>query len=399
MIINMLMTQIIGCGAAGGKCVAQAINDGIISEESCLIVNSTLQDKPDVNCNFINIGKHDELGGAAKNPRVGYELCTEAFKNNGLGDSLKEFAKPTSKKMYIITSLEGGTGCGSSIVIAQYVNKVLGIPVHIMAITGFEDDPRGLENTVYFFKHIEPEYTVSIISNKKFIKEANGDKLRAEQMCNREISIIISVLNGQMIVPSSKNIDDNDLFKLSTKAGFMNICYAQINERIRNMEQFNSFVKDMIDNSKSMDITDPKQTTLGVIINMSGDEQQYIDYDFKVLTDHYNSGNSTCYEIFTHIQNDTGKVNFVAFINAGMQLPLEEVQRIYTDYKLKKANSEREANEKKNEFFSGMDAMVLDDEEEDSHDTISDDEFLKSLGGVTAVKSKNNSNKKINDNF
>lgn len=396
----MLQTQIIGCGAAGGKCVAQFIKDGVILEDNCLIVNSTIQDKPDCNCKFINIGKNNDLGGAAKEPSKGKQMCIEALQGE-FTETLQSFVKPTTKKVYIVTSLEGGTGCGSSVIIAQFMKQVMGQNVHIIAITGFEDDPRGLKNTIQFFQQIDPDYTVSIISNKKFLKDANNDKLKAEQLCNREISTLISVLNGQMIVASSKNIDDNDLYKLSTKSGYMNISYAQVDERIRNTEQFNSFIKDMIDNSKSMDLVDPKQTTLGIIINLPEDEQQYIDYSYKVLTDHYNSGDSTCYEVFTHIQHDSSKVNFIAFINAGMQLPLEEVQRMYDNYSSLKAKSEIEAREKKNQFFSGMNAIVFDDDDDndlkESSSTKSANDFLASLTGGQ-VKSNNSSNK-LDNNF
>lgn len=194
--MTMIQSQIIGCGAAGGKVVSQCIKDGVISENYCMIVNSTDQDRPDVDCLFVNIGEGEELGGCAKEPSKGRELCIKALQN-GFSDTLNRFAKPNTKKVYIVTSVEGGTGCGSSIVIAQFVKQVIGLPVHIIAVSGFEDDPRGLKNTIQFFQQIDGEYTVSIISNKKFLKESNKDKLKAEELCNKEISRMISILNGQ----------------------------------------------------------------------------------------------------------------------------------------------------------------------------------------------------------
>ena len=388
--MTMIQSQIIGCGAAGGKVVSQCVKDGVISENYCMIVNSTDQDRPDVDCLFVNIGEGEELGGCAKEPSKGRELCIKALQN-GFSDTLNRFAKPNTKKVYIVTSVEGGTGCGSSIVIAQFVKQVIGLPVHIIAVSGFEDDPRGLKNTIQFFQQIDGEYTVSIISNKKFLKESNKDKLKAEELCNKEISRMISILNGQCIVASNKNIDQKDLFKLNTKTGYMSVNFKYIDEKIRNIEQFNEQLKDMIDNNKSMDLTDPKQTTLGVIINVPEDEQANIDYTFKTITDHYNTGESVCYEVFTHVQYDEQAKNFIAFINAGMQLPLEEVQRLYDNYSILKEKAEKEAMEKKNAFFNGMQNMIFDDEDgndlQESKSTMSANDFLSNLTGGNTVKS------------
>ena len=397
-----ISSEVIGCGAAGGKVVEQLINDRVLSVDNCLIINSTDQDRPDVNCKFINIGKDTDLGGAAKEPQKGREMVIDAMQNQGLTESISQLMKADTRKVYVITSLEGGTGCGSSIVVAQYVKDVIGIPVHIIAIAGFEDDPRGLKNMISFFKQIDPEYTMSIISNKKFLKDAHGDKLKAEKLCNKEISTIISILNGHMIYASEKNIDANDLFKLSTKPGYMSISYKETDDKIRNFDQFNSVVKDMIDNSKSMDLTDPKQVTMGVIINLPPDEQQYIDYSYSVLTDHYNTGDSACYEIFTHVQNKEDIAKFIAFINAGMQLPLEEVQRMYNNYSDLKKRSEQEAAAKKNAFFAGMDSIMFDEDDNDLKETKakkSSADFFASLGATSTVKNNNKKNNKVDNNF
>ena len=84
-----------------------------------------------------------------------------------------------------------------------------------------------------------------------------------------------------------------------------------------------------------------------------------------------------------------------------MQLPLEEVQRMYDNYSSLKAKSEIEAREKKNQFFSGMNAIVFDDDDDndlkESSSTKSANDFLASLTGGQ-VKSNNSSNK-LDNNF
>lgn len=394
-IVEKLPTQVIGAGAAGGKVVKELLDDKIISSDNCIIINSTDQDKPAVNCKFINIGKQEELGGCAKEPDKGTELCKEALQNGTL--DIEGFIKADTRKVYIIASLEGGTGCGSSKILAPYISQVLGVPVHIIMISGFEEDPRGLKNTIQFIQSIGEDITVSIVCNKKYLKKANGDKLKAERLCNRDIAIMISVLDGNMIIPSDKNIDSNDLFKLSTKEGFTNVSQIDIDDKVRNVEQFNAIIRDMIDNSKSMDITNPKQTTMGVFINLPEDEQMNIDYSYSVLKEFYNTEESECYEVFTHVQWDEGMSRYIAFVNAGMQLPLDEIQRMYNEFLLKKKKSESVKKDKQ-AFFDQMQEMQFSDDENDLSEkrTMSSNDFFANFGGGT--KSSKKSEDKL-DNF
>ena len=50
-------------------------------------------------------------------------------------------------------------------------------------------------------KELTDDITVSIICNKKYLKAANGDKLKAEKMCNKDIINLISILDGNIIIP------------------------------------------------------------------------------------------------------------------------------------------------------------------------------------------------------
>lgn len=388
-------TQVIGCGACGGKVVKDLIDYNIVPINKCMIINSTSQDRPDTPCKFVNIGKEDQLGGCAKEPSRGYALCQEAISNGTL--NLDEFILPDTRKVYVIASLEGGTGCGSSQLIVPYISQVCGLPVHVIAVSGFEDDPRGLKNTIQFMQKLSDDVTVSIICNKKYLKAANNDKLKAEKMCNMDIINLISILDGNMIIPSDKNIDSNDLFKLSTKAGYLNVCSVDVDDKIRNVDQFNSIIKEMIDNAKSMDVKSPKQTAMGVFINLPQDEQQNIDYSFDLIKEYYNTEDSECYEVFTHVQYNPEIANSISFVNAGMQLPVDEMQRMYDQFCIQNQKAAAVKKDKK-KFFDAAQTMIFDDDENDlsSKSTMSKNDFLASIG-AGKVTNKTTPNKDSND--
>lgn len=389
----VMPTQVIGCGACGGKIVKDLIDYNIIPINKCMIINSTDQDRPDTPATFINIGRTDQLGGCAKEPSRGYELCKEAIADGRL--DLDKFILPDTKKIYVITSLEGGTGCGSSKLIVPYLSNVAGLPVHLIAISGFEEDPRGIKNTVQFMKELTDDITVSIICNKKYLKAANGDKLKAEKMCNKDIINLISILDGNIIIPSDKNIDSNDLLKLSTRTGYLNICSRDLDDKIRNVDQFNAILKDMIDNSTSMDVRSPKQTAMGVFINLPPDEQINIDYSFSVIKEYYNADDSESFDNFTHVQYDPEIANSISFINAGMQLPLDEMQRMYDLFTILDKKS-KSVQKDKQKFFEAADTMIFEDEDDynnlSSKPTMSKNDFLASLG-KGKVNNNNISNK------
>ena len=217
-------------------------------------------------------------------------------------------------------------------------------------------------------------------------------------MCNKDIINLISILDGNIIIPSDKNIDSNDLLKLSTRTGYLNICSRDLDDKIRNVDQFNAILKDMIDNSTSMDVRSPKQTAMGVFINLPPDEQINIDYSFSVIKEYYNADDSESFDNFTHVQYDPEIANSISFINAGMQLPLDEMQRMYDLFTILDKKS-KAVQKDKQKFFEAADTMIFEDEDDynnlSSKPTMSKNDFLASLG-KGKVNNNNISNKSNN---
>lgn len=324
----MLKTKIIGVGAAGNKAAINLIEKGVIEKGNVLLLNSTKKDIPDE-----YKGSAIEFGttrGCGKERDLAKQMIMQALAESQL--QLENFLRPDDVMVVIVTSLEGGTGCGSSVVLAKYIQDIIITPglrknlrVHLFGFAGFEDDVRGLKNTVDWFNDLEASYTVQVISNKKFLTDSNSRE-QAEQLANDEFARRINILMGNTITPSARNLDDRDLLKVSNTPGFMTIEAVPL-MKIKDKEQFDGILNDMVYNSKSLE-TEQSCKRIGLILNISPKSQQYIDESFSVLTNHY----GTPFELFRHYQN-TEEDDFLNIIISGMKLPIDAIKEVYQHYK------------------------------------------------------------------
>ena len=321
-----------GAGAAGNKAVVNLIKNNTIRLDEAILINSTVRDLPegfDNNGNFINITTNIDDGGSAKEPKIAEALTIEALKSGRL--NLEELIPVETDLVIFIGGLEGGTGNGSIPVMAKYVRDRLGFKVHILAIKGFGSDARGLDNTISFFKKMQANYAIQCIDNNKFLAQAKNNFRKAEELANDEIVSRVATLRGFNILPSEQNIDEKELRKIATREGYVNTEYYEIPDdiKIKNVETFNDIIKEIIDNSKGLDISKPSQKCMGIIINLPESEQQYIDFKFPLIKETY--GNP--FEIYPHIQNVQGMPRFISFICTGMKMPIEELKAIQENFK------------------------------------------------------------------
>ena len=340
---------IAGAGACGGKAVIDAIDRGIIDVKDTIIINSTTKDIP-----------KDYLGktiiltetntGAGKERHVAKSFTKKAMQDGKFNiDNIDEY-----EAVVIATSVEGGTGSGSAPIIAAYFNKVCARNVHIIAFTGFEDDVRGLANTVDFFKEIDPNIMVQTISNKAFLAQAGNNKLKAEELANKEMSERLSVLTGQDFIEGSQNIDDTDILKLANTHGYMTVEKKFFNKSLETRDDFEKIIKNMIYNSASIKSENPAAARLGVVLNINPASEDAIDFTFASLKKAY--GNP--FEFFTQIQWDEQK-EYIAYIASGMRMPIDEMMDVYHRYV---EQSER-INKNGDGFYETMNEMKLLDED------------------------------------
>lgn len=386
-----MIVRLIGSGAAGNKAAITAVENQIMPISHTMLINSTLKDIPAEyqNKDGANVKQFiGAYGGCGKERNISYELCKDTLMKDTL--QLKDFLNVgddnEAELVIIVASTEGGTGSGSVPLIADYIRHVLGIAVHVFAITGFEDDVRGMRNTVDFFKEMKADYTVECIKNSKFLSDCHGNKIKAEKEANKEFCKKISVLMGLQIRDSEHNIDPTDLLKLSTEEGYMIIESCIFTEKIKNAEQFERTLVDTLDKSKALDIDDPAMTKLGVIINIKEDNTDHISYE-NILTDRF----GVPYERYVHIQHEEQTMpEFIAFIAAGMKMPNNEVESIYKNYTDAAARVDRNADP----FFSTIVDKTIDPNDDKFNlkpkkdSTIDESDFFKKKPGFNNTKTR-----------
>ena len=353
-----MICRLIGIGAAGNKAAITAVENEIISVNKTMLINSTLKDIPaDYQSKEGAIVRQytGAYGGCGKERNISYGLAEKNLQEDTLG--LEEFLGVDTDKQcelcIIVASTEGGTGSGSAPLIGQYILNVFGIPVHIFGIAGFEDDVRGMRNTVEFFKEMDDQFTVECIKNSKFLEECNGNKLKAEKKANEEFCKKISVLMGLQIRDSEHNIDPTDLLKISSRTfGYMIIESCVFSDKIKNREQFRQAIVDTLDKSKSLDIDEKGIERLGVIMNVKKDSTDYIDYK-DIITDRF----GVTYETYEHIQHEEKTMpEFIAFIMTGLKMPMEEIESTYKNYE----ESIKKVNKAQDSFFSTIQEKSID---------------------------------------
>lgn len=351
-----MLIQVVAAGAAGLKSTIEAIRNEVISQDQVLFVNSTNRDvPPEYAANTVIFG--DDGLGCAKNRARARKLVINSIQEKKL--NLDAWIDPNVSCVVLVTSTDGGSGSGSIPVIADYIYNFLHKKVHIIALDGFDTDVAGYKNRVDFFTELSDTYTIECICNSKFLKETNGDIIKAEHLANVEMATRLSILQGSCIVKSDHNIDEADLMKTMLTPGFMNIEYAEFPGRLKNTQEFNAFLKDICDNTKSFDIVNPSQKRMAIIINHKATDTSAFDWRFDILKERFGAVDN----IFTHLQ-ESDKPEFIAIINAGMNMPSEAIDEIYRKYVEEKSKVNRESDT----FFTNASSRYEtdDDDEEES---------------------------------
>ena len=339
----------IGLGAAGNKVLYDAIDAGVIEEDDCILINSTSKDFPEkFSGKKIIISPNN--AGCGKERNVSKTFLINAIKDN----TFDEIDFGPYNTVCLISSVDGGTGSGSTPLLANYIAKVLVKNCHVFAIAGFNEDVRSLANTVEFFKDLDNDIIVHTISNSAFLNEADNNKAIAEKLANKEFINQFKIMSGQNLIPGDQNIDDTDIIKLANTYGYSNIEYKELDKSLGDGNDYDKIIKRMIYESKAIKPDNPCATKIGVILNLNESSQLALADVFSVLKDNF----GTPYECFKHIQYD-GKKEYIAYIVSGMKLPIEELSKIYDLY-LEKTKL---INKQKDSFFDTIKEMSILEED------------------------------------
>ena len=316
----LLKAHIFGIGAAGNKACIDLVTKYPELDTSVTLVNSTMKDIP-IEYRDRAIELDGPFRGCGKERNKANKMMMDNLKSGTLDYNYD----PEDSMCIIVTSSEGGTGSGGSIMLAKYLSAVYKMHVHFYIFTGFEDDGRSLKNTVDLFQELDENYSVQAISNAKFLDEANGNRVKAEQLANQKFCDDIYTLLGGYIVQSDQNIDETDLLKIDKTRGYMVIENINL-DKIKNVGDFNNRLVEAFDASKSLNI-EPTCKRYGVILNIGKKEADFIDYSNSIIKTRYGMP----YESFLHIQG-VHENNYIILIVSGMKMPMEDIRETYDNF-------------------------------------------------------------------
>ena len=344
----MLSFTVIGCGAAGNKAVIDLMGIGY-NPKKCYLVNSTAKDIPEQyrDETIIFGASSNRLGGCGKERSIGRDMLLTDLKSGAI--DLDKMVDPNDQAIVLVGSTEGGSGSSSIPILAKYFKQVHGKNVICIFFFGFNDDVRGMQNSIELCKELSSEYTVIGISNEKFL--VNGNKFMAEKCANELFVDVIKILTGAIIVPGPQMIDDTDLYKVVTTPGYM-IANTLSFSRPKTEQVYNETIKDFLNNQCFVDPgKNPGAKRIAMIFDIP-DSDNNIDYKGSVLRQLYGEP----YEFFTHL-NDQSEVYRVSYIISGMNLPTEEIQNIYDEY----IERTSRVNKSRDSFFDVIDQMTADE--------------------------------------
>lgn len=397
-----MKVKVLGFGAAGNKAAIECIEKGIIAENDVALLNTTLKDIPST---YKDLGYlfSSDLGGCGKERNEGKKAMLSAIKNSEL--DMSSFVEEDTQLVCLVASTEGGSGSGSINIAAKYY-LAMNIPVHVFALIGFNDDVRGIKNTLSFFKDLDDGITLHTISNAEFL-DYSGNHSTAEQLANTYFAEQVEALIGNYLIPSEQNIDDKDMYKIINTTGYMDIQKVDLSN-VKNPQQFVDAVVAAYQELKGLEF-DKSCKRMGVIINVPERKLDVVDHTFNVIKRYIGEP----YEVFRHIQYD-GESEYMYVIASGLNFPSDGIKRIAKIYKDLNDKVNRETNSFK-DIFNDID---LDDDDSEfdmsvrnantksevdklfSQMVIKDDEVIEKTQYNNIVKVKKKTNKeKVDGNL
>lgn len=354
----MINTMLFGMGAAGNKAAILAVENKFIDKKNVVLINSTVTDIPDS-----YEGEKFELpgnaGGTGKDRNISKRQADVVIANKMIDLEKMLHTKDNEhrvKQVIFVTSTDGGSGSGSTIVFANHIVNELKIPVMVCAFIGRARDIRGQRNTVEFFKELSDKITVQIILNQEFASGADDtNDSRIETEANAEFCKRLSVILGSQMdhTNAEQNLDRRELYKIRTTPGYMIVSTKVFDQKIKNNEQVKKEAVEMFDNLKSPDPDSRDMVRVGLIYSSEKEESSYMDI-LPVVKEKF----GLSYEVFNHRQYQPSTTRFINVIMAGLAMPTEAIKNIYDQY----IDQSQSINKKGDSFFSSVKEMKLEDD-------------------------------------
>lgn len=325
----MAMTAtVIGIGACGNKCAIALIEQGVVDRDHVKLLNTTSKDVPDnykTDDIYVSFSTDGLDSGSGKESSKGRAYMIDAITNKRI--NLADMLNDDSREVIIVSSVEGGSGSGGTPIVAKYFDA-MNVPIHVFGFIGFQDEARGINNTLRFFKDLPEKTVLHTIINSHFL-DYTKNYAKAEELANREFCREVEILLGKKLYPTKHNIDNHDLYKINTQEGYMTINHIPL-INVKNTETFNKLISESYENACYLDC-DQSAKRIAVMINASKRIQEVIDNSFEVLKRYV----GTPIELFQHIQPDDDnetEEDFIDIIACGLNFPEKAFKEVSAKY-------------------------------------------------------------------
>ena len=264
--------KVIGCGGGGNNTINRMSEVGITGVET-IAVNTDAQDLLYTNANHkILIGRELTSGlGAGSVPQVGEDAARESEKE------IKEKIQ-SSDIIFLTCGLGGGTGTGSTPVIAEISKKLGVLTVAIVTLPFAMEGQRRYANAMAGLEKLEQSVdTLIVIPNDKLLELCPGLPLHtafkvADEILTNSVKGIAELVTKTGLV----NLDFADIKTVMGKGGVAMIGVGESDSENRAIESVEKAIQNPL---LDVDITGAN----GALINISGGPNMTLDEARKIV--------------------------------------------------------------------------------------------------------------------
>ena len=252
---------VVGCGGAGNNTITRMMEVGIYGAE-LIAINTDAQDLLYTTAHRkVLIGRKTTRGlGAGGDPKIG----EEAAKENE--EEIKQLLEGADL-VFITCGLGGGTGTGSSPIIAEIAKRLGALTIGVVTFPFTMEGARRIQNAMYGLERLRKiADTVIVIPNDKLLEIAPSLPITLAFKVADEILVrAVKGITELITKPGLINLDFADIRAVMKNGGLAVIGMGESDSENRAVEAVEKAIKNPL---LSVDISGAK----GALINITGSE-------------------------------------------------------------------------------------------------------------------------------
>jgi len=268
--------KVIGCGGAGTNTITRCINSNI-SGADLLAINTDAQHLLLANVSHkVLIGRHLTHGlGAGSLPQIGEEAARESERD------IRE-ALGHADMVFVTCGIGGGTGTGSSPVVAQIAKETGALTIGVVTLPFSVEGLIRMENAESGLKRLrETCDTVIVIPNDKLLDVVPNLSLNAAfKVADEVLMRSIKGITEMITRPGLVNLDFADLKTVMKRGG---VAMIGLGESEGENKAVNAVVEAL--NSPLLEVDISEAT--GALVNVTGGEDMTISEAERVVEEIY----------------------------------------------------------------------------------------------------------------